>query len=971
MPLTAQQDPIFAPSVSTLLALYAGWSARMDNPFYRSSALRPTSSTPFSLDEGFSEAFPSQDDHEQDVSTDTIKEFQDWIMAQNEEHRSQIAYEILQTLRTSNIAAVVRRLTPRLHMDPVQRLPPEIMADVFTYLDVHSLLSSTLASRTWRERILDVQLWKKFYIGNCWGFDLDAVRAFDNFSTSSSFRSKGKGRPLLRTSTSNEKSQPSLKRRAMAGWLDDRERTISPESSKWQEQHEPLEADVEEVPNGEDHEMQDAPPPQSDHVMPKRAYKRHSQEAGDEMEIISPYRSGMSTETTLVASQKAWSTDPTLVAMPVQLQPPSKPSLLMPGDTSRSRLNWHYLYKQRRRLEENWTDGRFTNFQLPLAQYPQEAHTECVYTIQFCGKWLVSGSRDKSVRVWDLDTRRLRGTPLWGHTQSVLCLQFDPSEDQDVIISGSSDTGIIVWRFSTGERLYDIPQAHSESVLNLRFDRRYLVTCSKDKVIKVWNRTEMLPNDPAYPRKSSKTAATFPVHIIDVAQYTERQLLEAINLGPIKPLRPYTHLMTLVGHDAAVNAIGIDGDQIVSASGDRHLKLWNVKDGSVVRTFSGHAKGIACVQYDSRRIVSGSSDNTVRIYDPYTGAQVAILQGHINLVRTIQAGFGDAPGNEDELQTEARAAEQAYLEGVRDGTILLDEDRRSHRRNQEETAAGTGDPPVPATGTQTDPSTGLLAFGARLPPGGGGSKWGRIVSGSYDETIIIWRKASDGQWIVGQRLLQEAALQAMEGATSSTPQDPNQPRAAMGPRSAPLPQTNNLAAARAAALPPGVQQARVQLNAHIQNVLQARIQTQTQAPVAGPATQRTAQQATINAGTQTAHQATTVADANTGVLQPNPNLNPNSNQQPSAAPAAPQVPHAAAATAAAAGPANRPPPAQGQGAQNAQQQQQQLQTTSRIFKLQFDARRLICCSQDARIVGWDFAAGDPEIEEASAFFVGP
>jgi len=41
---------------------------------------------------------------------------------------------------------------------------------------------------------------------------------------------------------------------------------------------------------------------------------------------------------------------------------------------------------------------------------------------------------------------------------------------------------------------------------------------------------------------------------------------------------------------------------------------------------------------------------------------------------------------------------------------------------------------------------------------------------------------------------------------------------------------------------------------------------------------------------------------------------------------------------------------------------------ARVFKLQFDARRIICCSQDPKIVGWDFADGDSEIVEASKFF---
>jgi F-box and WD-40 domain protein 1/11 len=41
---------------------------------------------------------------------------------------------------------------------------------------------------------------------------------------------------------------------------------------------------------------------------------------------------------------------------------------------------------------------------------------------------------------------------------------------------------------------------------------------------------------------------------------------------------------------------------------------------------------------------------------------------------------------------------------------------------------------------------------------------------------------------------------------------------------------------------------------------------------------------------------------------------------------------------------------------------------ARIFKLQFDARKIVCCSQAPVIVGWDFYNGDPELEEASRFF---
>ena len=45
-----------------------------------------------------------------------------------------------------------------------------------------------------------------------------------------------------------------------------------------------------------------------------------------------------------------------------------------------------------------------------------------------------------------------------------------------------------------------------------------------------------------------------------------------------------------------------------------------------------------------------------------------------------------------------------------------------------------------------------------------------------------------------------------------------------------------------------------------------------------------------------------------------------------------------------------------------------IHPTSRIYKLQFNARMIVCASQDPRIVAWDFACDDPDIIEACQFF---
>ena len=51
-------------------------------------------------------------------------------------------------------------LTPLLYIDPLLKLPPEITAQVFAYLDPPMLLEASRVSKAWRSRILDSRLWR-------------------------------------------------------------------------------------------------------------------------------------------------------------------------------------------------------------------------------------------------------------------------------------------------------------------------------------------------------------------------------------------------------------------------------------------------------------------------------------------------------------------------------------------------------------------------------------------------------------------------------------------------------------------------------------------------------------------------------------------------------------------------------------------------------------------------------------------
>lgn len=409
------------------------------------------------------------------------------------------------------------------------------------------------------------------------------------------------------------------------------------------------------------------------------------------------------------------------------------------------RLNWQFLYNQRRRLEANWQNDKYVNYQIPHPDYPEEAHTQCIYAIQHDGRYLVSASRDRSVRIWSLDKCRLLRPPLTGHMGSVLCVQFDADPSQDIIISGSADHMIRIWQFSTGRCKQVIKKAHDEAILNLKFDDRILVTCSRDKTLRIFTRRDLYPGDLGYPLPEDFVYRPVP-------QVVNFPGVVPSPYGDLQPMKPFDLIGTLEGHGAAINACVIKDHEVVSVSGDRLAKIWDWPSQVCTRSLIGHTKGVAAVWYDGTRVVTSASDMEIKVFDRATGVEVASLKGpggHRNLVRTVQAGFNDTGTAEDraeEYREKAFQVDQRFAsayENRGEGTQWA-MDRRSRR---------AGNP-------GSDRPEDIVCYGATLPPGGGGGKYARIISGSYDEMIIIWRRDHAGVWKPKTQLKQLDAARA-------------------------------------------------------------------------------------------------------------------------------------------------------------------------------------------------------------------
>ena len=84
--------------------------------------------------------------------------------------------------------------------------------------------------------------------------------------------------------------------------------------------------------------------------------------------------------------------------------------------------------------------------------------------------------------------------------------------------------------------------------------------------------------------------------------------------------------------------MGPDDEIVASSSGDKTVKVWNVKTGSLIFSFPDHSDTIYSIDIssDGRKLVSGSADQTIKIEDLDTGDLINTLNGHTGAIRSVK-----------------------------------------------------------------------------------------------------------------------------------------------------------------------------------------------------------------------------------------------------------------------------------------------------------------------------------------------
>ncbi len=394
-------------------------------------------------------------------------------------------------------------------------------------------------------------------------------------------------------------------------------------------------------------------------------------------------------------------------------------------------------------------------------------HTNVIDSIDCNARFIVSGARDNSLRVWDIQTGlEVQSFDHLENTINSVAL----SPDGKSVLTGfgrssfsDENNSLVLWDLTSGAEIREFI-SHQDWVQSIAIspDGTRILSGGGgyfdvgDTIVRVWdiNQTEPIMH------LEGHTAQVLSVAFSPVANTA----LTSSKNGEIIlwDLETGTPLHTFLGHGTkAVNSVAFspDGKYFASGSDDKTAVLWNLSTGKEEKRFTGHGEGVLSVRFSpdgtfllttSGSFSNRSADNTIRLWSISTGEQVRVFDAHS--ARVSQADF--TPDGKFILS--GGFDQKILLWDVATGQIV----RQFGERNDAINAVAISPDGLYALTGSNDATMTLweIASGEEIRRFTGHTNWvqsvafspdGTIgISGSADGTVRAWQLSSTFQQLI-------------------------------------------------------------------------------------------------------------------------------------------------------------------------------------------------------------------------------
>jgi WD40 repeat protein len=282
-------------------------------------------------------------------------------------------------------------------------------------------------------------------------------------------------------------------------------------------------------------------------------------------------------------------------------------------------------------------------------------HSDEVTSIAFSpdGKTIASGSLDKTIRLWNVNTDK---ATVATHLDEIYSVAFSPdgneiysvafSPDGKVLADASGNTErsyINLLNMNTGEVISKLTDDYSGRLVIFHPYSKILAYVTPNGSLTSYirlrdvNKREVVSS--IYVDAVSVPSIAFSPDGDKIASSTDLGFIELWNVNTGK------RIFLLDGRSGNYNVssrvssvvFSPDGNTLASGSWDNTIHLWSVSTGKTISTISDHSDKVTSVAFspDGKILASGSADKSIRLRKADTGEIIFTLSGHTATVTSI------------------------------------------------------------------------------------------------------------------------------------------------------------------------------------------------------------------------------------------------------------------------------------------------------------------------------------------------
>jgi len=287
------------------------------------------------------------------------------------------------------------------------------------------------------------------------------------------------------------------------------------------------------------------------------------------------------------------------------------------------------------------------------------------------GSMLASGGQDGTVILWEIIHRKIM-TQFKGHTDAITSLAFSPDRDSSYVVSGSSDRTVRVWHVDQQQMIRQIEAGCSVAAVAF-VDDTTVASAGDDNHIRLWQALEGKPlhlfkghggaviglQATRDGKKLISSAADATVRLWDVAGRKEIQSIPR-------------H-----AEDGEALAISKDGQTLAFAGGNHTVRVFDLKMGAERIAGPGLQAAVAqlALAPDGKSAATAAGTGTITIWDRQTSKLVnswqSKHQGDVLLAFTPDGMLVSGSRNDPVIFWQPGAGKEAFQFPGKPGNVIL------------------------------------------------------------------------------------------------------------------------------------------------------------------------------------------------------------------------------------------------------------------------------------------------------------